>query len=86
MTDKLNLIFEGIKLCPFNRNFDHIGEEQQPLQWRIRQIIDTEHTLRSFFYVELESIELKQLDKPNARPLYSARICQLEFQIKTKVN
>jgi hypothetical protein len=65
---------------------DPLGEVQPALKWHKRAIIDAEEVLRTFSYVELESIELKKLDTRNLRPLYSAKLCQLQFQLKIKVN
>ena len=64
---------------------DMDGEEQLSLQWKKKIIIDKDNQLQSFFYVELESLELKKLDKQNTRPFHSAKICQLRFQIKIRV-
>ena len=73
-------------LFPSGHDLNTFGEEQTQLQWQKRPIIDAEEMLRSFFYVELESIDLKELDKRNLRPLCSAKLCQLQFQFRTKVN
>jgi hypothetical protein len=75
-----------VTLYPFDLDLDTFGERQEQLEWQKRAIIDAEETLRSFSYVELESIELTKLDIRNARPLYSAKLCQLEFQFKIRVN
>ncbi|CAF3978940.1 unnamed protein product [Rotaria sp. Silwood2] len=83
-----NLIFANVAvtLFPFDRNLDLFGEEQPTLKWHKRQIIDPDNILRSFFYVELESIKLKKLDRPNSRPMYNGKMCQLEFKIKIRIN
>ncbi|CAF3651828.1 unnamed protein product [Rotaria sp. Silwood1] len=74
----------AVTLFPFDRKLDSFGEEQQALIWHKRRIIDPENVLRSFFYVELKTIELKKFDRPKSRPVYNANICQLEFQIKIR--
>ncbi|CAF3638850.1 unnamed protein product [Rotaria sp. Silwood1] len=74
----------AVTLFPFDRKLDSFGEEQQALIWHKRRIIDPENVLRSFFYVELKTIELKKFDQPKSRPVYNAKICQLEFQIKIR--
>ncbi|CAF3646519.1 unnamed protein product [Rotaria sp. Silwood1] len=76
----------AVTLFPFDRKLDSFGEEQQALIWHKRRIIDPENVLRSFFYVELKTIELKKFDQPKSRPVYNAKICQLEFQIKIRIN
>ncbi|CAF1454995.1 unnamed protein product [Rotaria sp. Silwood1] len=76
----------AVTLFPFDRKLDSFGEEQQALIWHKRRIIDPENVLRSFFYVELKTIELKKFDRPKSRPVYNANICQLEFQIKIRIN
>lgn len=65
---------------------DPTGEVQLALEWGKRPIIDAEQVLKTFSYVELESIELKKLDIRNSRPLYSTKLCQLQFQLKIRVN
>ncbi|CAF3745324.1 unnamed protein product [Rotaria sordida] len=82
-----NLILSNVvvTLFPFDRNLNSFGEQQKALKWQKKQIIDSENILRSFFYIELESIEL-QLDQSKLRPIYNAKICQLEFQIKIQIN
>ncbi|CAF4453349.1 unnamed protein product, partial [Adineta steineri] len=76
----------GVRLYPFDRNLDTIGEEQLILDWHEKTIMDAEEQIKSVLFVELESIELKKLDTRNARPLYSAKLCQLHFQINIKIN
>jgi hypothetical protein len=82
-----NLIYGlDVTLYLCDRNLDPFGENQPALVWHKRTIIDAEEVLRTFSYVELESIELKKLDIRSSRPLYSAKLCQLQFQLKIKVN
>ncbi|CAF1180560.1 unnamed protein product [Adineta steineri] len=82
----LTLSSAGVRLYPFDRNLDTIGEEQLILDWHEKTIMDAEEQIKSVLFVELESIELKKLDMRNARPLYSAKLCQLQFQINIKIN
>ncbi len=73
-------------LRPFDTNVDFFGDDQTALRWRKRPIIDANEALKSFLYVELESIELKKTDLRNLRPLYSAKLCLLDFYIKIRVD
>ncbi len=65
---------------------DPHGEDQPVLKWCKRPIIDADEVLKIFYYVELESIEVKKLDIRNSRPLYSTKLCQLQFHLKIRVN
>ncbi|CAF1016842.1 unnamed protein product [Adineta steineri] len=86
VNNHLTLSSAGVRLYPFDRNLDTIGEEQLILDWHEKTIMDAEEQIKSVLFVQLESIELKKLDTRNARPLYSAKLCQLHFQINIKIN
>ena len=73
-------------LYPFDRDVDPVGEDQPALEWRKKTILDAEELSKTILYLELESIEMKKQDVRNSRPLYSAKLCQLQFQIKINVN
>ncbi len=73
-------------LRPFDRNLDLFGEDQSSIIWHKRPIVDANEVLKTFLYVELELIELKKTDLRSSRPLYSAKLCQLQFNIKIRVN
>lgn len=84
--NKLCLIFNvGITLLPCDPNVDFKGEEQESLSWQKRHIIDPEHRIQSFLFAELQSIELKKMGQSNLRPLYSSKLCKINFEIEIKV-
>ena len=74
-----------VKLRPFDRHVDEEGEDQTALPWQKRPIVDASLVNKHFYFVELESIELRKLDIRNLRPLYRAQLCQLEFNVKFQV-
>ncbi len=73
-------------LYPFDRNADPLVEDQPVLKWNKKIIKDAEELPKTILYVELESIEMKKQDGRNSRSLSSAKLCQLQFQIKIRVN
>ena len=73
-------------LHSFDREVDTVGEGQAALEWRKKTIIDADGLSKTILFIELESIEMKKLDARSSRPLYSAKLCQLQFQIKMKVS
>jgi hypothetical protein len=75
-----------VTLYPFDRNADPLVEDQPVLKWSKKIIKDHEELPKTFLYVELESIEMKKQDGRNSRSLSSAKLCQLQFQIKIRVN
>jgi hypothetical protein len=75
-----------VTLYPFDRDADPLVEDQPVLKWSKKTIKDAEELPKTFLYVELESIETKKQDVRNSRPLSSAKLCQLQFQIKIRVN
>ncbi|UJR22443.1 hypothetical protein I4U23_025503 [Adineta vaga] len=77
--DSINVI-----LYPFDRTVDSFGERQSALKWYTKPITDVENQIRMVLFAELDSISLQKLDIRNTRPLYSAKLCQLQFQIKVK--
>jgi hypothetical protein len=86
LINQISFLGIGVILYPLDRSLDAVGENQPALEWRQRPIINAEEVLQSFHYVELESIELKKLDLRILRPLYSAKLCQLQFQFTIRVN
>lgn len=77
---------KAVTLFPLDRMLDLTGEEQKELQWIQKRITDTDDNVNYFLYAELKSVELKKLDRQNSRPCYSAKMCQIQFQFKIRVN
>jgi hypothetical protein len=69
-----------------DRQLDEEGEKQSVLEWKIRTIADANGLPKLFYYTELHSIKLTKPDFRSSRPLYSSKLCQLEFQLKIRVN
>lgn len=67
------------------RELDTNGERQNQLDWKSRSITDADGNSTGFAYLDLESIDLKAIDQHNLRPLYSAKVCQLQFCIPIEV-
>jgi hypothetical protein len=74
-----------VTLHPCDSNIDAFGDAQQPLPWQKRLVVDADEVQKSFYYFELNSIELKKMDQRNLRPLYSAKLCQLNFYFNIQV-
>ena len=73
-------------LYSFDRQLDEEGEVQPVLEWKTRTITDANGLPKLFYYAELHSITLKKPNSHSSRPLYNSKLCQLEFQLKIKVN
>ncbi len=69
-----------------DRQLEDDGEVQSVLEWKRRNIVDAQGLIRSFYYAEVQSINLTKLDLKNARPFYSSKLCQLQFHLKIRVN
>ncbi|CAF0767418.1 unnamed protein product [Adineta ricciae] len=76
----------NVTLFPFDRKIDGFGESQPTLKWCKKEVTDAEDQKITFLYAELDSITLQKLDIRNTRPLYSAKLCQIQFRsrIRTK--
>ena len=74
-----------VTLFPFDRQIDPQGEEQASLEWQQRTVIDAHGISRSFFYADLQSIRLNKVDGRNARPLYSSKLCQIQYKLQVQV-
>ncbi|CAF1038285.1 unnamed protein product [Adineta ricciae] len=76
----------NVTLFPFDRKIDGFGESQPTLKWCQREVTDANDQKITFLYAELDSIMLQKLDIRNTRPLYSAKLCQIQFhsRIRTK--
>ncbi len=69
-----------------NRQLDEEGETQSALEWKTRTIVDAKGLPKLFYYAEVQSIKLTKSDLRSTRPLYSSKLCQLQFQLKIRVN
>ena len=74
-----------MNLCHAAPQVDEHGDDQTPLQWQKRPIVDADVAVKSFFYAELKSIHLRIPEMKSTRPLYRDNICQLKFDISIKV-
>jgi hypothetical protein len=75
-----------VTLRPSDPNVDASGDDQTALVWRKRIVVDSNEAQRSFLYVELESIELKKTELRTSRPLYSTKLCRLDFYFTIRVD
>lgn len=82
----LSLVALALTLLPFERSLDADGEPQVALQWCKKHVNDANREVKTVSYVRVESIQSKKIDSRGARPLYSARLCQLRFQINVQVS
>ncbi len=73
-------------LYSLDHQLDDEGEIQSVLEWKRRSIIDAQGLIRSFYYAEVQSINITKTDLRNARPFYSSKLCRLQFQLKIRVN
>ncbi len=69
-----------------DRRPDEEGETELALEWKTRTVVDPQGLPKLFYYAELQSIRLTKLDLRSSRPLYSSKLCQLQFQLKIRVN
>ena len=75
-----------VTLFSLDRQLEDEGEIQTALEWKRRSIIDAQGLIRSFYYADVRSLHLTKTDLRNARPFYSSKLCQLQFQLKIRVN
>lgn len=84
------LVFEScekdVTLYSLDRQLDGEGEIQSELEWKTRTIIDAQDLPKLFYYAKIHFIKLTKQDLRSSRPLYTAKLYQLQFHLKIKVN
>ena len=73
-------------LYPLNRETSNKKEKQPSIKWETRNVMSAEGVPVSIYYAEVHSIQLGELDSVYYKRLsFNSTLCQLEFQIKIKV-
>lgn len=78
-------VLQATTLYSLDPQADENGETQTALKWKRRSVSDDKGIQRSFYYAELHDIKLMKSELRASRPFYSAKVCQLHFQLNIRV-